>query len=187
MIGLSGLWLPIVLSAVAVFIASSLIHMVIGWHKSEFPAPPNQDALMDAMRPFNLQPGEYMLPRAASMKAAGEPEFVEKLKKGPVGILTILPNGPMNMGKLLGQWFVFSLVVGVFAAYLTGRTHGWGADPMSVMRVSGTVTFLSYSMASWSSWIWWGRSTRSTLMGTLDGLIYGAITGYIFSWQWPTP
>ncbi len=185
MIGLSGLWMPILVSAIAVFVASSLIHMVIGWHKSEFPAPPNQDALMDAMRPFNLQPGEYMIPRANSMKASQEPEFLAKLAKGPVGILTILPNSQMNLGKMLGQWFVYILVVSVFAAYLTGRTHGWGADEASVMRVAGTAAFLSYSMAGWSSMIWWGRTTKSTVMATLDGLIYGLITGWIFCWLWP--
>jgi hypothetical protein len=184
-IGLSELWMPILVSAVAVFVASSLIHMVIGWHRPEFPAPPNQDALMDAMRPFNLAPGEYMMPRAASMKAMQEPEFIEKTKKGPVAILTVLPNGGTNLGKMLGQWFVFILIVGVFSAYLTGRTHGSGADSMSVMRVAGTAAFLSYAMAGWSSWIWWGRTLRSTLMATLDGLIYGLITGWIFCWLWP--
>ena len=37
MVGLAALWLPILLSAVIVFVASSLIHMVSGWHKSDYP------------------------------------------------------------------------------------------------------------------------------------------------------
>jgi len=185
MVGLSGLWMPIVLSAVAVFIASSLIHMVIGWHKGEFPAPPNQDALADAMRPFNLAPGEYSMPRANSMKEMGEPAFIEKLKKGPVVMMTVMPNQPMNMGRSLGLWFVYSLVIGAFAAYVTGRTHGIGADYLSVFRVAGSVTFAAYAFGIWQNLIWYSKPLKATLIATLDGLIYALLTAGVFGWLWP--
>ena len=61
---IAALWLPILASAVIVFIASSIIHMAPLWHRGELPAPPDADRLQDAMRPFGLKPGEYMLPRA---------------------------------------------------------------------------------------------------------------------------
>lgn len=185
MVGLSGLYVPILLSAVVVFIASSLIHMVLGWHKGDFPAPPNQDALGDAMRPFNLAPGEYSMPRADSMKEMGEPAFIEKMKKGPVLMMTVLPNQPMNMGKSLGLWFMYSLAISAFAAYVTGRTHGFGADYLSVFRVAGAVTFAAYALGSWQAWIWYGRSMRSTIIATLDGLIYALVTAGVFGWLWP--
>ncbi|MDA1082413.1 MAG: hypothetical protein O2973_12200 [Gemmatimonadetes bacterium] len=185
MVGISGLWMPIVLSAVAVFIVSSLIHMVLGWHKSENPAPPNADALGDAMRPFNLAPGEYSMPRAASMKDMSSPEFVAKMTKGPVVMFTVFPNGPMNMGRSLGLWFVYSIAIGVFTAYVTGRTHMIGDDYLSVFRVAGAVSFAAYGIGVWQNWIWWGRSLRGALTGTLDGLIYALVTAGMFGWLWP--
>ena len=69
------------------------------------------------------------------------PEWDERMKQGPVGVMTIQPSGPLNFGKLMGQWFVYSLFIAVFAAYITGRTRGLGAPYLEVFRVSGSVTF----------------------------------------------
>jgi hypothetical protein len=85
------------------------------------------------------------------------------MKAGPVGNMSILPSGDMNMGKLMGQWFVYSLVIAVIAAYVTGRTRAQGAPYLEVFRVSGAVTFCCYSVAHWQNWIWWGKGTRFTL------------------------
>jgi hypothetical protein len=48
MTGLSALWLPILLSAAAGFVASSLIHMASPWHKSDYPKMANEERVMDA-------------------------------------------------------------------------------------------------------------------------------------------
>jgi hypothetical protein len=107
------------------------------------------------------------------------------MKQGAVGIMTIRPNGDINMGKLFGQWFVYSLVIGVLAAYLTGRTHGPGAPYLEIFRVSSTITFCCYVVALWQNWIWWGTGTRFTVTNSLDGIIYSLITGATFGWLWP--
>lgn len=185
MVGFSELWMPIVLSAALVFVMSSIIHMVLGYHAKDFAAPPNQDALADAMRPFNLQPGDYAMPKPASMKDLGTPEFLEKHRKGPVVIMSVLPNGSVGMGKQLGRWFVYILVVSMFAAYLAGRTHGPATSYLVIFRTVGTVTFASYALATWQPWIWYGKSTRTTLLQTLDGLIFAMLTAGTFGWLWP--
>ncbi|MDQ8165540.1 MAG: hypothetical protein P3A28_07280 [Gemmatimonadota bacterium] len=185
MVGLSGLWLPILLSGVFVFIASSVIHMALGYHAGDFKAPPQQDALADAMRPFNLEPGDYMMPKPSSMKEMGTPEYLEKHRKGPVAIMTVLPSGHMGMGKQLGFWFVFTLVVSAYAAYLTGRTNAIGAGYLTIFRVAGTVSFGAYALGQWPQWIWFGKSTRATLLGTVDALVYSLITAGVFGWLWP--
>jgi hypothetical protein len=182
MIDLSALWLPILLSSVIVFIASSVIHMAPLWHRSECPALPEQDRVMDALRPFGFKPGEYMLPRAKDMKS---PEFVEKLKRGPVIIMTVIPNGAMSMTRSLVQWFVYTLIVGVFAAYVASRTLAPEADYLSVFRIAGTTAFLAYAVALWQQSIWYHRPWSTTIKLTLDGLIYGLLTGGVFGWLWP--
>ncbi len=182
---MSALWMPTVLSAVGVFIASSVIHMVSGWHKNDYLAPPNQDALGDAMRPFNLQPGDYMIPRPASMKDMGTPEFKAKAERGPKVVLTVMPNGITPMGPILGQWFVYTLVISFFAGYVASRALGSGADYLSVFRFVGASAFLGYAGALWQAYIWYGKGFGLTFRGTIDGLIYALLTAGFFGWLWP--
>ncbi len=184
---IAALWLPILLSAVVVFIASSIIHMGPFWHRGECPSVPDQDRMMDALRPFAIKPGEYMLPRAADMKAMGSPEFIEKLKRGPVMIMTVLPNGPISMSKSLVQWFIYTVIVSLFAAYVAGRVLEPGAEYLTAFRVAGTTAFIAYAVGLWQQSIWYNRPWPTTLKMTLDGLIYGALTGGVFGWLWPAP
>jgi hypothetical protein len=63
------LWLPIVVSSVFVFIVSSLVHMALPWHKNDFGTMKDETGVLNALRPFTIPPGEYMIPRASSMKS----------------------------------------------------------------------------------------------------------------------
>lgn len=140
---------------------------------------------MDALRPFGLRPGEYMLPRAGDMKAMKSPEFIEKLKRGPVLIMTVLPNGPISMSKALVQWFIYTVIVGVLAAYVAGRALAPEADYLTVFRIAGTTAFVAYAVGLWQQSIWYNRPWSTTIKLTLDGLIYGLLTGGVFGWLWP--
>lgn len=182
---LSTLWLPILLSSVFVFIVSSIIHMALPWHKNDYPGVPNEDKVMDALRPFALPPGDYMVPRASSTKEMQSPEFLEKLKKGPVLILTVLPNGPMAMGKSLVLWFVYSAVVSFFAAYVACRALDSSAAYLNVFRFVGTTAFIAYAVALWQMSIWYKRAWSTTIKATVDGLIYALLTAGVFGWLWP--
>src|SRR5215472_12939756 len=108
MTALSGLFVPIMLSAVIVFVASSIIHMVLPWHKNDYPKLTNEDRVREALRPLAIPPGDYMIPRAQSMQDMKSPEFMAKMNDGPVMVVTVMPNGPWTMGKNLTQWFVYS-------------------------------------------------------------------------------
>ncbi len=184
MTAIIALWMPILVSAVLVFIASSIIHMAPLWHRGELPAPPDGDRLQDAMRPFGLRPGQYMLPRAQSAKECKDPAFVEKLNRGPVLILTVLKSGPMSMSRPLVQWFIFIVAVSVLTAYLAAATLAADAPYLAVFRVAGTTAFIAYAAAAWPESIWYHRPWSTTLKFTLDGLIYGLLTGGAFGWLW---
>ena len=182
---LQALWLPILLSSVIVFVVSSVIHMATPWHKSEYPKVPDEEKVMAALRPLAIPPGDYMVPRASSMKEMGSPEFVEKLRNGPVLILTVLPNCAMQMGKSLALWFLYSLVVGIFAAYVAGRALPAGADYLSVFRFASVTAFAGYALALWQMSIWYRRSWLTTFKATVDGLIYALLTAGTLGWLWP--
>ncbi len=185
MVPVMSLWLPIVLSAVIVFVASSIIHMVLGYHKGDYPAVPAQDEVQEALRKFNIPPGDYLLPRASSMKEMSTPAFVEKLKKGPVMMMTVMSGSSLSMGPQFIMWFLYSVLVGAMAAYVAGRAVGPGAEYLDVFRFAGTAAFLAYSMALPQYSIWYKRSWRTTLLSMFDGLMYGLLTGGVFGWLWP--
>jgi len=185
MVPVTSLWLPIVLSAVIVFIASSLIHMVLGYHRKDLLSVPKEDEVMAALRPFNLPPGDYVLPKPASMRDMGSTAFVEKLKKGPVVLMNVGVPGPPQMNKLLAYWFVYILVISFFSAYVTSRAVAETADYLAVFRFAGTTAFMGYAMSLPQFSIWYRRNWGTTLLSMFDGLIYGCLTAGTFGWLWP--
>ena len=186
MISIPALWLPIVLSGVLVFVASSVIHMVLSYHKNDFRQVPDEDGVMDALRPFNIPAGDYTLPYAGSSEALKSDAFREKTEKGPVAFMTVLAPGSLfNMGPQLAQWFGYCLVVAVVAAYVGGRTLGAGADYLAVFRLTGTVAFACFAMAMPQRSIWYKQGWPATLRSMFDGLIYSMLVAGAFGWLWP--
>lgn len=185
MVSIAALWLPILVAAVLVFVASYLIHMVLGYHRTDFRKVPSEDAAMDALRPFSLAPGDYHMPSPGSPAAMRNPEFVAKMKKGPVVVMTVFPPGEVGMGARLAAWFAFCLVVGLFAAYLTSRALPAGSPYMEVFRFAGTVAFIGYGLALWEDTIWFNRAWQINAKNTVDALVYGLLTGGAFGWLWP--
>lgn len=185
MVAVTTLWIPILLSAVLVFVASSLLHMFLSYHANDFAKLPDEEQVRAGFRGVEIPPGDYVVPHAASPKEMGTPEYRAKTEEGPVAFLTIRKNEPPSMGPSLAQWFGYSVVVGVFVAYLTGRALPPGAEYLEVFRFSGAVAFVGYALALWQDSIWFGRKWSTTLKNTFDGLIYALLTAGVFGWLWP--
>jgi hypothetical protein len=185
MVPVVALWLPILLAAVIVFVVSSLLHMVLPFHKSDYGTLPNEAAVMEAMRKAGVTPGDYMMPRAGAMAALKDPAFIDKMTKGPVAMMTVMPSGPPKMGGQLAQWFIYCVIVGVFAAYIAGRALPPGSHYLAVFRFAGATAFIGYSLALWQDSIWYKKKWSTTIKNTIDGLIYGLLTGGTFGWLWP--
>ncbi|MCI0651739.1 MAG: hypothetical protein L0Z55_07635 [Planctomycetes bacterium] len=182
---LVDLWIPIIAAAVAVFVVSSIIHMVLPIHRGDFKKLPGEAAVLEAMRTQGVQPGSYMFPCAGSMKEMCTPEMTAKMNQGPVGNMTVLPSGPFSMGKSLLQWFVYSVVIGVFVAYIAGLGLARGADFMAVFRFTGAAAVLGYALSNVCDSIWKGVSWGITAKFIFDGVLYGLATGAVFGWLWP--
>jgi hypothetical protein len=187
MVGLASLWLPILLASVLVFVASSIIHMLLPYHKNDFAKLPDEDGVMDVLRGLSVPPGEYMFP-----SAGGDPDvlksdaFREKARKGPVGILSVFPAGdPFAMGSQLTLWFLYCVLVSVFAGYLTSRAVGIGTEYLEVFRFAGTTAFAGYALALLQRSIWYKQPWSTTLKNVFDGLIYALLTAGTFGWLWP--
>ncbi len=185
MVSLTALWLPIVLSAVAIFVASSIIHMVFKYHNSEYRQLPDEDGLLAAMRAAKIEPGFYAFPYAANAKEMGSPEMQEKYKTGPMGMVNINPSRPPAMAKHLSLWFAYTLVVGFFAAYIASRTLGPGTHYLQVFRVVGATCFMGYAFAHFSDGVWEMKPWSMTFKHVIDGLVYALLSAGFFGWLWP--
>lgn len=186
MVPIPALWVPIVVSAVLVFAWSSIVHMVLGHHRKDYCKLPNEDAVLEALLGAGVPPGNYMFPHAEKPSDMSSPAMIEKYNRGPVGVMNLLPNGSPAMGKLLGLWFAYTLVVGLFVAYLTGRAFGPGTPYLTVFRFAGTIAFLAYASTHATDPIWKGERWSTALKYVADGLVYGLLTAGAFGWLWPS-
>jgi hypothetical protein len=185
MVPISALWIPILLSAVIVFVASSVLHMVLPYHKSDYRKLPEEDRVVDVLRAAGVTPGPaYHFPHTTHIEMKS-PEVVEKFKRGPIGLLTVIPSGPPAMGKYLGMWFVYCVVVGIFAAFVAGSTLRPGTRYLVVFHLTGLAAFLAYGVGHLQDSIWRGQFWGVTAKHVFDGLIYALLTAGTFGWLWP--
>jgi hypothetical protein len=185
MVTIVSLWTPILLSAVIVFVASSILHMVMTYHRSDYRRLPDEDAVLSVMREKPVAPGYYAFPHHRGPKEMKTPEMIEKFQKGPVGLMAIIPNGTPSMGKYLCLWFGYCILMGVLVAYITGRTLDTGTHYLSVFRVAGAVAFIGYGIGHIQNSIWMGMPWSSTIKHVVDGFIYSLLTAGTFGWLWP--
>jgi len=184
MVYLTALWFPILLSTVIVFVASSIMHMLLPYHRGDYQKLPDEDKLLAALRAAGLKRGLYVFPFCTHQEM-NSPATIEKQKQGPVGMMTVMPNGPIVMPKFLGMWFVYCLLISFFAAYLTGRTVMPGASYLAVFRVVGTAAFLTYGLGNLGNGIWRGQPWSVVIKEVIDGLVYSLLTAGTFGWLWP--
>lgn len=185
MVSLMSLVVPILVSAVLVFIASALLHMVIPFHKNDLRRIPREDEFLDAVRRLELPSGDYVAPHAESAGAMKDPAYVEKRARGPMVLMTVAAGAPRSMAASLSLWFVYCIVVGLFAAYVTGRALPPGAEYMEVFRFVGTTAFMGYSLALVQNSIWYMKDSGATFRSMIDGLAYALLTAGVFGWMWP--
>lgn len=183
MIPILSLWLPILLSAVAVYIVSSIIHMALPYHRSDYSALPREDTVLDALRSAGT--GNYMAPYCASSATMKDPAFKAKIERGPIVTLYVKAGGGFNMPGTMVRWFVYTLLVGFLAAYLCSRTLETGASYLSVFRVAGFAVFAAIAGAQPIHSIWYGQKWSTTFKGLFDSLVYGLVAGGVFGWLWP--
>lgn len=182
---LTSLWLPTLVSAIAVFILSSIIHMVLPWwHASDYPKLPNESAVLDALRPLAIPPGEYMAPRPANNQDMKSPEFLEKMNRGPVLMLNVHRNGMTSLGRPLALWFVYLIVVAFSAGAVARAALRDHMDGPDIFHAVAVTAFMGYAFALWQGTIWYRRPALTTLKSTIDGALYAVVTGLVFCWLW---
>jgi hypothetical protein len=185
MVAWSDLLVPTALSAVFIFFASFLVHMVIKWHNPDYKKLANEDEVRAAIKKGAPTPGEYVFPHCKDAKAMQDPAMMQKFVEGPNAMMWIRAAGPVQLGPFLMKWFVYTLVVGFLCAYFARFTLPAGADYMKVFHVVGMAAWLAYSWQAPADSIWKGKPWASTFRYMIDGLVYALVTAGTFGWLWP--
>ena len=186
MVALGSLLVPVVVSAVFVFAVSSILHMALKYHKQDYRRLPKEDEVLAALRGAAPAPGVYMFPYCDDMKEMGSEAMLAKFNRGPVGTLSVMPNGPVSMPKHLTLWFVYCLLVSFFTAYVAAHTVEAGTEYLAVFRVVGAVAFMAYGLANFVDSVWKNQPWGNTARATVDGLLYALVTAGTFGWLWPS-
>jgi len=182
----TALWLPILVTSAAVFVASAAVWMLMPHHKSDLSGVKDEEGFMDAVRKCaGVAPGYYYFP-FAKWSEAGNEEYVAKLRAGPVGILRgRAPKVAASMPRARAKTFVLYLAVNVLIAFLAGAVMPAGAEFHAVFHVTALSAFLAYGLVGVQDSIWFGLPASVAVKHAIDGLVYALITGAIFGWLWP--
>jgi hypothetical protein len=180
---LSQLWLPILVSAAAVWMASALAWMALPHHKKDWKGLPDEAAFFRAFDGLNIPQGNYGFPHCGDKSRMKDPEVKRRMEAGQMGILSVF--GKMNMGKNMVITFVVYLAISVFVAYIGAAAVKRGAGFSEAFRVLGTAGVLAYAFGHIPNGVWFGHYPRAILMCVLDGVVYGLITGAVFAAMWP--
>ena len=185
MVSLTQLLLPILLSAVFVFIASTLIHTVLKWHNSDYKKLSNEDEVRAAIRKGSPAPAQYIIPHCKHGPDMKDPAMVRRFEEGPSGVLFVRPSGMPKLGPFLGAWFAYTLAVGCIVAFLASTTLKVGADYKVVFHLVAISAWLGYAWQGPGDSIWRGKPWSCTVKEMVDGLIYALLTAGTFGWLWP--
>ena len=182
MVPLPTLWLPILLSAVFIFIASNILWMVLPfWHRKDYGKLPDEGGILAALA--RTPSGQYAAPMMDWKDCT--PEQRAAAQAGPMASIIVRNPGAFSFPKALTLYFVYLLVVCTFVAYIAGVTLGSGVHYLRVFRVAGTAGVLAFSFNSIADSIWYGKPWPVTCKLIIDGVIFGLLIGGTFGWLWP--
>jgi hypothetical protein len=182
---IGSLWLPVLVSAVAVWLVSSILHMVLRYHRADYKKLPAEEAVAQTVREAGPAPGVYFIPYVPDPSMMKDPAIRKRYEDGPVALITVLRNGPPAMAKYLVQWFLLCLLASFVTAYVARHTLSPGTDSLTVLRITGTVAFIAYGFGYLQDSIWKGIPWANSLRSLLDAAIYALVTGFTFRLLWP--
>jgi hypothetical protein len=182
-VALTSLWLPILLSGFGVWLASSLIWAVIQYHNSDWKPLADEESARNALQGTPV--GQYALPYAADNKARAEESWQAKYREGPAAMIVVVPHGELGMGKQLGQWLAWCLLISILVAYVAGITLPPGAEYLKVFQVTSTTAILAHGGGAGMNMIWFGATGGRSVKDIVDAIVYGLVTAGIFGWLWP--
>lgn len=175
--------LGVVLGALTLFVWGMISWMILPWHNSTMRKLPEEQLISDTLKTVVTEPGFYIFPH--DINAAGQrdqKEWVEKHKKGPVGILAYSPFGKEPMGpinfivEILAQLITAGLVMFVLnscrerVASLGGRVF--------LTALLGLLIGVAVQIPYWN---WFHFPLNFTVVAMADNIVSFALLGVVMS------
>lgn len=181
---LMDLWLPIVLTAAACFIASSIMWMALPHHKASMKAIEDEGPLDRALEEMKLSPGGYYLPNCSDKAKMKSDEFKARWKNGPWAFVSI-PSGTPNFGFNLLMTLIEFLLIAFVIAYLASAALPAGAEYLKVFQIVGAAAVLAHVLGSIYHNFYQMKTMSHVVACAFDGLVYALLTAGIFAAFWP--
>lgn len=182
-----SLWLPVLVSAVAVWLVSAILHMVLKYHRADYKQLSDEASVAQALRPAAKAPGVYAIPYCVDPSQMKDPAMLKRYEDGPVALISVMRSGTPAMGKYLVQWFLFCFLVSFVTGYVARHTLTFTTDGLTVLQVTGTIAFLAYGFGSFQDSIWRAIPWSNSLRSLFDAAVYAVVTGLTFRLLWPVP
>jgi len=158
------------LGAIAMFLWTSLAHMVLPLGETGVSQIENEQAILTAMQQqLGTKPGLYLFPNMGVSPAASNAEKQEAMRKydaklaaNPSGMLIYHPPGEKSLtpGRLLTE-FLTELAEALLAVFLLAQTRlvSYGAR-LGFVAVVGLIAAITTNVPYWN---WYGFPTNYTL------------------------
>lgn len=157
-----------VLGGIAMFMWTSLAHMVLPLGEAGILELPNEAAITAALktnlgenRGLYLFPGPGLGPNPTrEAKNEAMKQMGEKLAHNPTGILMYHPRRPLNLGTLLATEFATELLEAILVVFLLAQTAltTFGAR-VGFVTLAGVVAALATNVSYWN---WYGFPAKYT-------------------------
>ena len=184
-LGFGSLWLQVVIVAVVTFIASAIFWTIAPWHRTEFKALPNEEAVRKALHDQGVTEGQWRIPFSENCEDFKKPEFLKLFETGPVGLIQLETPRAMAMGGRLVKTFVFYFFVAFFTAYCLRQAFPTGTEYMKVFQLAGGISLAAHGFGHIQDNIWFAKSCRRVTLQVMDSVVYALLTAGIFASMWP--
>lgn len=174
------------LGALVLFFWGFLSWEVLPFHKMTIHSLSNEDAVVSALKAGNTETGTYIIPGMSEKgDDAAKKAQMEKMKRGPVGILQYSATGMEGMEAIYFiKGFLILFIAAMIAASLLGKlswslASRYGARVRFVMMIG---IFLAIT-ARLGDWAFMGYSTSFSLNLAADDIIGWTLAGLVIAWR----
>lgn len=164
--------------ALILFIWQFLSWGIGDFHYSQMAHTPQQEAILESLAEFNLEDGDYFLPRVA--KGASEEETIALTETSlgkPWAILKYRNKMTMSMGSNMFRGFTIDFIAVFLLVWILGKLAT--PDFKTIMMTCLSIGIIGYLSIAYLNSIWFEGNSLADL---IDAIVSWGIVGAWLGW-----